>query len=276
MKPTMRKFPRVFQFLWESALMKQLEVSKSYLERIGDRLGFELIYNGTNIRDVLNRRVVDFSEHVRLNAFAIVCQNKNWKYPATENEPFAVVKRFLYFNVDSSSVTLRKGIIKNFEILIGNKHKFDGERQAGDDGIEHSLFYNWLHEFLLDCLDIGSSYQRKILALSLYKVILKFAHVEAIVTPSVLSKEIAGYRPPPPINYDEFVMMSMKATTSNCWKWKFVNGRSLITFLKLVLDQMTDVREKSADILTQYLFIRQLTPVEHKVSLLDRIMVLMS
>ena len=180
MKPTCVKFPYLFQYLWGHDCIKQLKVSKSYLERIGDQLNHKLPYDKKQIREILSRRIEDASEPVRMNAFAIICRMNNWKvqaleafgllqpgeYNTTEEDPFIDVWRFLYFNVNTSSITMRKEILKNFRILVTNLPKFV-------DQLKVFRFFDWVHCLCIWCFQPGSSYQRKIIALNLYKIIME-------------------------------------------------------------------------------------------------------
>lgn len=157
------------------------------------------------------------NEIVRLNGFAINCYQVTKLYNKNRDQ-FFTIRSFLWHNANSTTVYMRDGIVKYFKIFYANILKMCDNNQ---DCI-HDVFYitHWLHEFFLDCFEIGSCYQRKILGLNLYKATLSFMDGHAI---NKLNKN-----------------------------WKFTNKRSLFILLRLVLDSTLDVKQLTTSIILNY------------------------
>ncbi|XP_043285185.1 uncharacterized protein [Venturia canescens] len=237
MKPTIQKFPSIFEYLWKHDSMKKLQLSQMYLARMGDQRAFQAIYNDENFSKMLGSRIVDISETTRLNAFAIIARNNDWTGP----EPFGVVKRFLYFNVNASTIIMRKGIVEKFQIFFAKIIKLANGSELLDDAI--CEFINWLHRFLLDCFEIGSSYQRKILGLKLYSVIMNFtidSSVNGVSTKG--TKYVATLKS----------ANALRRRMIEKGNWTFDDRQSAFLLMRLVFDPADDVRDTAASILIRY------------------------
>lgn len=237
MKPTIQKFPYIFEYLWSHGSMEGLQLSQSFLARMGDQRALQRIYDDESFSRILDSRIVDISETTRLNAFALIARNNNWIGP----DPFGMVKKFLYFNANASTIFMRKGIIENFKIFFAKVIKIsDGNELLN---VEVRELIDWLYKFFLDCCEIGSSYQRKILGLSLYGVILNFTLDDSVDGVSTRGTKFVA------------TLKSANALRRRMIEegnWKLNEHESAMLLMRLVLDQADDVRDKAASILIRY------------------------
>lgn len=179
----------------------------------------------------------DKEEIVRLNAFAVLCYRAIELIDINRADPFHLIKQFLWFNANTATILMREGIIKYFKILCSNilkaiSIKADCERSILE-------FMEWLHEYFLDCFEIGSCYQRKILALNLYRTLLSFTNKNSHEN-YTHHKEY--------LQYITVIDKYLKTTDS----WRFTNKESLFLLLRLVLDSALDVRQLAAILITEY------------------------
>lgn len=175
------------------------------------------------------------NEIVRLNGFAINCYEIIKLYKENKDQ-FFITRNFLWLNANSTTIYMRNGIVKYFKIFYINILKMCDNNP---DSI-YDIYYitNWLHEFFLDCFEIGSCYQRKILGLNLYKAILSFTD-EYIINKSKNVENIS-------------CMLFLKKNLITTENWKFTNRKSLFILLKLVLDSTLDVKQLSTSIILNY------------------------
>jgi len=179
--------------------------------------------------------VNDKEEIVRLNAFAILCYRAVDFMNINKTNPFFLIKQFLWFNANTATVFMREGIIKYFRILCSNILK---TISVGDDYTQFiSEFIEWLREYLLDCFEIGSCYQRKILALNLYQILLSF-------TNGNLHSNCAHHR--------ECLYYVMTIDKHLRTSWKFDDKESLFILLRLVLDSALDIRQLATTLILKY------------------------
>lgn len=203
---------------------------RSHLERMASEMHIDLPQQ-PNIEFYINHH----NEIVRLNGFAINCYQINNLYDKNRDQ-FRTIKDFLWHNANSTSVQMRDGISKYLKVFYANILKVCDAKPDYINDI-HNLTH-WLHEFLLDCFEIGSCYQRKILGLSLYRAMLSFTkanafnksnNIENISCTLLLQKHII--------------------TTGN---WKFTNKYSFFSLLKLVLDSALDVKQLATSIILDH------------------------
>jgi len=179
--------------------------------------------------------VNDKEEIVRLNAFAVLCYRAVDLININKTNPFFLIKQFLWFNANTATVFMREGIIKYFRILCSNILKATGVKDDHTQSI--SEFIEWLREYLFDCFEIGSCYQRKILALNLYKILFSF-------TNGNLHSSCAHHREC--LRY--FMAIDKHLKTS----WKFADKESLFVLLRLVLDSTLDIRQLATALILKY------------------------
>lgn len=177
----------------------------------------------------------DKEEIIRLNAFAVLC------YRAADIgnriNPFVQIKQFLWFNANAATIFMREGIMKYFRILCSNILKVINIKSADVQSI--SEFMEWLYEYFLDCFEIGSCYQRKILALNLYKILLSFTNENS-------RENYAHYKDR--LRYVTVIDKHLKTTNS----WKFTNKESLFMLLRLVLDSTVDIRQLATALILEH------------------------
>ncbi|XP_032671465.1 uncharacterized protein LOC116844271 isoform X2 [Odontomachus brunneus] len=230
--PTIEMHKDVFGFLWGLRMDSQYCYFQSHLLMTAARLHIPMPYMCN-----IDRYIGDRKEITRANAFAALCYRVvDLLDDDNQADLFFRIKQFLWFNANASSIFMREHIVKHFRILYSNILKLISV--TADYVESFSEFTEWLHEFLLDCFEIGSCYQRKILALKLYMVLLCFtsrdsykncAHVEYLRNVAVINKHLVS-------------------TNS----WKFTNKMSLLALLRLVLDNTLDIRQLAADLILKY------------------------
>lgn len=175
------------------------------------------------------------NEIVRLNGFAINCYEIIKLYKENRDQ-FFITRNFLWLNANSTTIYMRNGIVKYFKIFYINILKMCDN----NPDFIHDIIYitHWLHEFFLDCFEIGSCYQRKILGLNLYKAILSFTD-ECIISKSKSVENIS-------------CILFLKKNLITTENWKFTNRKSLFILLKLVLDSALDIKQLSTFIILNY------------------------
>lgn len=221
----------VFAFLWKLRTDSQDCYFHSYLLMTAARLNIPLPQTFD-----FDRLINDSKETTRANAFAALCY-RAVDHPIDDNpDPFFRIKQFLWFNANASSVFMREHMVKYVKMLYSNILRTISVKADCAESI--SEFTKWLHEFLLDCLEIGSCYQRKILALKLYAVLLGYTSRDSY-------KNCA---------YSEYLRnitaINKHLVATNTWK--FTNKESLFALLRLVLDSTLDIRQLAADLILKY------------------------
>ncbi|XP_058799448.1 uncharacterized protein LOC131668955 [Phymastichus coffea] len=180
-------------------------------------------------------------EFVRLNAFAAHCHevgiSSNDQYFNSVN----AIKHFLYFNAIADTTYLREGSFNYFKIFLSNFLKRSSVQKDSKDLVR---FLDWFHEFLLDCFEIGSCYQRKIFGLHLYKITLQLLCSDNVAN-GILSKNP---------NFKEAMKYSpvLRKEMTDLGKWKFHNKESIVLLFKLILDPANDIQEISSSIIIDY------------------------
>lgn len=188
------------------------------------------------------------NEIVRLNGFAINCYQVNNLYDERRDQ-FFTIRSFLWHNANATTVYMRDAIVKNFKIFYANVLKMCNIKPDYIDDVYYIT--HWLHEFLLDCFEIGSCYQRKILGLNLYKIILSFSNGNGLNKSNNIEN----------ISCTLLLQKHLKATGN----WNFTNKQSLFALLKLVLDSALDVKQLSTAIILDYFDKNDLTNFEKQV-----------
>lgn len=182
----------------------------------------------------INNYINDKEEIIRLNSFIVLCYRVSDLIDINRTDPFFLIKQFLWSNANTTTILMREGIIKYFKILYSNILKIANIRT--DCVVFIFEFTEWLHEYLLDCFEIGSCYQRKILGLNLYKILLSFTNVNIDST----YKDRA--------HYHMIINKHLKTTNS----WRFTDKRSLLVLLRLVLDSTLDVKQLATGLILEY------------------------
>ncbi|XP_034947305.1 uncharacterized protein [Chelonus insularis] len=241
MKPTLNKFRNdsgLLSKLCLSFCKEKLVICQSYLARIS----IELNISWNDVTSLLfiderNRIIHEHylftthnEENIRLNIITYHCNIKE----TYEIINFEIIKRFLYYNVKTTSVKLRKGIFNNIEILIDRISNSPWTQQLSE-------FIYWLIDFILDCLEPGSCYQRKIIGLKLYEIILMSAN-----------RKLTTQKP------NSFYYR----VTQYAGKWKLNNKKSLLILLRLCLDPIEEIREVASKIIKNFFDMTILLPEE--------------
>lgn len=162
-EPTITKHKQLLAILWEWN-KNSGPLIKSHFRRLANEL------NVGDIPSFDTKMDKDYLNHaratVRLNGFAIYTYNIEL---IVDNEDSLIsLKTFLQHNINTTSIYLREGIVKYFHKLMTNLLKLSKKEDSMISLID------WLHEFLLDNFEIGSCYQRKILSLRLYSILISF------------------------------------------------------------------------------------------------------
>lgn len=200
----------------------------------------------------ITKYINDRNEIIRLNAFAILCHSDvSDLIEANATDPFLQIKQFLYFNANTTTIFMRKGIEKYFRIFYSNMLKMIVAKQYLTVICD---FTNWLHEYFLDCFAIGSCYQRKILGLNLYKALLSF-------TNGNLHKDCADHKKY--LRNITAIDKHLKSADS----WKFTNNKSLFVLLRLVLDSTLDIKQLASVLILEYFDKNILSSNEKSVSI---------
>ncbi|XP_076662007.1 uncharacterized protein LOC143365583 [Halictus rubicundus] len=230
LEPIVKRYKNILIYLWNIAGDINGYFIRSYLQRLASEMSIDLVQE-PNIECYINHN----KEIVRLNGFAINCYRVSNLYDKNRDR-FLTVRNFLWHNANSASVYMRDGIVKYFKIFYANVLKMgDSKSDCIND-----LYYitHWLHEFLLDCFEIGSCYQRKILGLNLYKAMLSFT------TASALNKS-SGIE-------NTSCTLLLKKYLVETGNWKFTSKTSLFHLLRLVLDCALDIKQLSTSIILEY------------------------
>ncbi|XP_024937005.1 uncharacterized protein LOC107263882 [Cephus cinctus] len=252
LEPTIEKFRQVLSYLWEFINESNGLIYRSNLERIASKLGIVLPNN------FISNNYLDHEEEiVRLNAFAIYCQRiSTVSYTDRSEDPFLAVKHFLFMNANANTTFLREGIGNHYRTFIINLIKLHGTLESTRQQIYDVL--QWIHQFLLDCFEIGSCYQRKILGLNLYKTILFYIN-RSCANDGFLNDP----RHKESLKYGLVLGDRLKIDG----KWKFTDKQSLVLLLNLLLDPANDVRDLSAAILLEHFDKDSLTYIEKEILL---------
>ncbi|XP_043262720.1 uncharacterized protein LOC122403313 isoform X1 [Colletes gigas] len=243
LEPIVKKYRNILPYLWDLTRDINGLFLCSHLQRMASEMRIDLPQQ-PKIECYINHN----EEIIRLNGFAINCYQVN-KFYNENRDQFYAIRSFLWHNANATTVYMRDGIVKYFKILYANVLKMcDAKSDCIDD-----VYYitHWLHEFLLDCFEIGSCYQRKILGLSLYRAILSFSNGNGLNKSHNIENTSCTL----------LLQKHLKATGN----WKFTNKQSLFALLKLVLDSATDVKQLSTFIIVNYFDKDVLTNLEKQV-----------
>ncbi|XP_012266082.2 uncharacterized protein LOC105691871 [Athalia rosae] len=250
LEPTVKKRRFLLNFLWELNEDVPDVLFRSHLARISSET--RIILKTDSLPNLSQSDHCD--ENLRLNSFAAHCQKNISTHNNDLQNHFKSVKYFLFYNANSSSTFLRRGIIKYFKLFLLNLLKLCNVKENLDD--EVICFFNWLHNFLLDSFEIGSCYQRKVLGLKLYDLILFYTNERVL---NIELKSDPRYRE------DLCNGFETKRKLEKFGKWTFTCKRSLLWLLKLILDPSVDIREISTEIIIEHFEENSLEATEKKV-----------
>jgi len=222
----------ILPFLWELCDDTEGYFFRSHLQRLAAKIHIELPQTH-EIEHYIN----DKEEIIRLNAFAVLCYRVVELIDINKTDSFLLIKQFLWFNANTAMILMREEIIKYFRILCSNILKAISVKADCAQSI--SKFIEWLQEYFLDCFEIGSCYQRKILALNLYRILLSFTNKSS-------HKSYTHHKEY--LHYVTAIDKYLKSTGN----WKFTNKESLFLLLRLVLDSALDVRQLAATLILEY------------------------
>ncbi|XP_071553159.1 uncharacterized protein [Temnothorax nylanderi] len=245
LEPTIEMYRNILPFLWELCGDSQGYFFRSHLQRMAAKIHVELPQT-YEIDYYLN----DKEEIIRLNAFAVLCYRAVELIDVNKADPFLLIKQFLWFNANTATIFMREGIIKYFKILCSNILKAISVRADCVRSI--SEFMEWLHEYFLDCFEVGSCYQRNILALNLYGTLLSFTSKNS-------HKSYTRHKEC--LQYITVVDKYLKTTDG----WRFTNKESLFLLLRLVLDSALDVRQLAASLILEHFEKDTLSIIEKRI-----------
>ncbi|KAK2578215.1 hypothetical protein KPH14_009760 [Odynerus spinipes] len=230
LEPTILKYKNILLYLWEICKDLVVPFFHSNLQRIASEM---YIIFPQNID--LSFYVHHKDEVIRLNGFAICCYYCSKMFSNEKIDYFIILKQFLWYNANTTSIFLREGIIKYFTIFYTNILK--SSENFGYNQYIYDIVH-WLHEFLLDCFEPGSCYQRKILGLNLYKVVLFVMNTYTCKHP-IAKEHVSTIMP-----YDKCMKIDIKK--------KFTNKKCLLVLLKLIQDNILDIKQTSTYIIINY------------------------
>ncbi|XP_066584522.1 tRNA (32-2'-O)-methyltransferase regulator THADA [Prorops nasuta] len=232
LEPAFVKYKGALLYIWNLCKKSCGNFVKLYLQRIGSELNISLILEIEKIYHYIS----DQNEILRLNTFGILCCQSRSLLEANQTDIFIAIKSFLWYNANASTLFLRDGILKYFRIFFTEMLQVYVTKTIHKELIEE--LFKWIQEFVVDCFEIGSCYQRKILGLNLFKNILSF------IESSMLSKSKIKWQ-------KQSILMKNKAYQKqiDVLLKKFVNRTNLFVLLRLVLDTASDIKQLSTQII---------------------------
>ena len=197
------------------------------------------------------------SEAIRSKAFTVVCMSsKSCIIPSPEE--FEMLQTFLVENINSDSASLREEVLKSFALFLtricdSSVHAIEVEqdtqnskqnKELGVSWISQNVqFLNWIHNFLMSNLEPGTNYQRRVLSLQLYLLILSyFTELPDLTKTSSASRKKGTF-------VQGKKMLEYARTLG---QWPFVSEGSQKAILSCVLDSSDDIRETAGVILMKY------------------------
>jgi hypothetical protein len=236
-----------------------------------------------NFLNLMNCAIQHSSETVRAEAFAVVCVSSKTCIMPSPKE-FEFVQMFLLENVNVDSSFLRQAILNSFTLFLTRIHNSclhglkvkhgtqipkqsdtnsktlysnsDGNKEVDIGWITQNIqFFNWLHNFLISNLEPGTNYQRKILSLQLYMLVLSYFN-----EPSEWAKTVPGIRKKQvSVKGENILTYALKLE-----QWPFNSESSYKTLLSCVLDSTDDIREAAGSILIKYFGFKESDIEENK------------
>ncbi|XP_076752262.1 uncharacterized protein LOC143424222 [Xylocopa sonorina] len=243
LEPTVKKYKNLLPYLWGLIADMKEHLLHSYILKMACEMHIDLPEQSST-ESYLNSN----KEIVRLNGFAINCYTATNLYDKNRDQ-FFTIRNFLWHNINSTMVYMRDEIVKYFKIFYANVLKMCDSKPE----CIHDVYFitNWMYEFLMDCFEIGSCYQRKILALNLYRAILSFTNRD-VKNKSNNSENISSA-----LLLEKYLMAS--------GSWKFTDKRSLFILLRLVLDSALDISQLATFIILNYFDKNILSDAEKRV-----------
>jgi hypothetical protein len=233
--------------------------------------------------NLMNCAIQHSSETVRAEAFAVVCVSSKTSVVPSLTE-FEFVQKFLLENVNIDSSSLRQAILNSFTLFLTRIHNscFHGlkvkrgtqipkqcdsnsktlysnsseNKDVDIGGISQNIeFFNWLHNFLISNLEPGTNYQRRILSLQLYMLVLSYCSETPEwpkKCPEIRKRHMA-------VEDEKDLTYALKFQ-----QWPFNSEGSYETLLSCVLDSTDDIREAAALILRKYFSFKESDTEENK------------
>jgi hypothetical protein len=207
--------------------------------------------------NLVNSAICHSCEAVRSEAFAVVCMSSKPSIIPSLRE-VEMVRMFLLENVSSDSASLRREIVKSFDLFLtricdSSIHALEVEQSTQNSkqskevdvsGISQNIqFLNWVHNFLISNLEPGTNYQRRILSLQLYLLILSY-----FSEPSGLTKKGCALRKKG-MTLEGKKVMEYAVTLG---QWPYISESSYKTILSCILDPTDDIREVAGLILMEH------------------------
>ncbi|KAI4477006.1 hypothetical protein M0804_013186 [Polistes exclamans] len=242
LEPTIAKYKNIILHLWELCKDLAAPCFHSYLQRITSEMYITFPQDIDIISYIRHK-----NEVIRLNGFAIYCYQFSKLLNEDQINNSIIIKQFLWYNANTTSIFLRDEITKYFKIFYTSALKIS-ENACYNQTRE---IMDWLHTFLLDCFEPGSSYQRKILGLNLYKIVLFVTDTYSCKHP--IKKE-----------HDSLIILDNKCVKKDIM-CKFTNKTFLLVLLKLIQNSAFDIKQISTYIIINYFEKDVLTNIEKKV-----------
>jgi hypothetical protein len=205
----------------------------------------------------MNSAMRHSSEAVRSEAFAVVCMSsKSYIIPSLKE--LEMVQMFLLENVNNDSPSLREAILKSFAVFLtrirdSSVHALEVEQNTLNSKQKKEMdvsvisqniqFLNWMHNFLISNLEPGTNYQRRVLSLQLYLLILSYFSEP----PELIKKSFTLRKKGTALEGKKVMEYAL-----TLGQWPFISEGSHKTILSCVLDSSDDVRETAGLILMEY------------------------
>lgn len=259
---TIKKYPQLIEelldFLYENNINNSNLSPLLSVMTLGRKSGLILAdWDSTEMKHdykkVIEVGLVHINEDIRSRAIQVVCIAQKSNMPTIDE--FRKMKIFLEYNINSDSTGFRQNNLNCFTIFLTRirdsclnilKNAVIVEKESNVQCLnEIESFFLWIHEFLIQNLDNRGNYQRKILSLQIYDVILRYL--------------CGGYKDK--VNIQKSLCRKgnlrdqgwkVAAFLEERQKWLFNSSPSVKALISCISDSTNDIREIAAEILVQY------------------------
>lgn len=259
---TIKKYPELIEvlldFLYENNVRNSNLSPLLSIMKLGRKSGLILTDWDSkemkhDYKKVIEVGLVHINDDIRSRAIQVVCVTHKNNMPTTDE--FRKMKVFLEYNINSDSTGFRQNNLNCFTIFLTRirdsclnilKNAVIVEKESNVLSLnEIESFFVWIHEFLIQNLDNRGNYQRKILSLQIYDVILRYL--------------CGGYKDK--LNIQKSLCRKgnlrdqgwkVAAFLEDRNKWLFNSPPSIKALISCISDSTNDIREIAVDILIQY------------------------
>lgn len=243
MPHTLRKFPTIMEDLLEITSLNLY--SYVILHKIGRKEGLSCSSWEVIDNNKIKMAIESYSDKIRTQAFSVVCMSSK-TLVVPNNEEFEFVKQFLKQNVNSDNAALRQNVLNSFisfTVRIRDSLlKFIKLKETDSEWMLQCLsFLDWLHSFLVFNLENHTNYQRKMMSLELFTIILSY------FGKAIEVKEKSHKRKS---NNDHLTLKNHESKLA--WEFKFDSDLSKKVLINCLFDEDSEIRSSSATTLISY------------------------